>query len=639
MKLNGQKIFTYIENIRDEYVSEAMLTADGALMVPLKAMPYEHEVAHERSAAWRFFHSGWWVATISLVVALSVLTAIVMMGQGGPGTGPGGPVTETESESGGETNGSTETESESSNETESETEHVHNYSEIVYDPAPGCLTDGQSFHTCACGASESRIERRLGHAIENDVCTRCGRSSSQGLKFTSNGDGTCSVAWTRDCTDKDVIIPTVSPEGEVVTTIDSNAFSGQGLFSMSSVHIPDTVTVIREYAFKNCWNLTYIIIPDSVTHIRSGAFQNCDKLTEVVLPDSVTYMGEETFRDCDNLTRVVLPAGVTSLSGTFMECPLLTGVTLPVALQTIGVKTFYKCESLTEMVIPDGVTTIWEYAFNWCTSMERIEIPPSVTYIGKMAFSSCSSLKGVYIESLEAWCGIDFVDNPLKDAHNLYLNGELVTRLVIPEGVTSISSMAFADALCVVSITIPESVTYIAADAFFTCDKVIELINRSSYDTFSIGAVNRLVEHDGESLIVNQDGFLFLTHEGKNYLVGHEDIQRMTTLTLPSNYRGETYELWRRIFSNCHWLTEVVIPDGVTAIGSMAFAYCESLQSLSIGSTVTYLSYRMLEYSRVLPDIYYDGTMEEWRAIRKEHTWNQYCSIGAIHCTDGTLYP
>ena len=55
-------------------------------------------------------------------------------------------------------------------------------------------------------------------------------------------------------------------------------------------------------------------------------------------------------------------------------------------------------------------------------------------------------LKGVYITDIAAWCNImfgDYYDNPLRYAHNLYLNNELVTELVIPDGVTSIGKEAF----------------------------------------------------------------------------------------------------------------------------------------------------------------------------------------------------
>ena len=70
----------------------------------------------------------------------------------------------------------------------------------------------------------------------------------------------------------------------------------------------------------------------------------------------------------------------------------------------------------------------------------------TITEIGSKAFEDCSFNLRIYISDIAAWCGINFCDslsNPLSCAHKLYLNGELVRDLVIPDGVTVISNWAF----------------------------------------------------------------------------------------------------------------------------------------------------------------------------------------------------
>ena len=90
------------------------------------------------------------------------------------------------------------------------------------------------------------------------------------------------------------------------------------------------------------------------------------------------------------------------------------------------------------------VTEIYDGAFRDCDKLTSIYIPSSVKKISSwLPFSGCSNLTAVHISSIEAWCKIDFGNNPLSYAHNLYLNGKLVTKLVIPEGVTSIGEWAF----------------------------------------------------------------------------------------------------------------------------------------------------------------------------------------------------
>lgn len=59
--------------------------------------------------------------------------------------------------------------------------------------------------------------------------------------------------------------------------------------------------------------------------------------------------------------------------------------------------------------------------------------------------------------------------NPLHYAHNLYLNGELVTDLVIPEGVTSDMSLAFAQCTSLTSVVFSDCVKAIGRFAFDGC--------------------------------------------------------------------------------------------------------------------------------------------------------------------------
>ena len=113
------------------------------------------------------------------------------------------------------------------------------------------------------------------------VLTGCEKTekASEGLDFTSNGDGTCYVYSIGECTDTDVVIPSMSPYG-------------------------DRVTLIAMFAFSGCTGLTSITIPDSVTSIGWGAFDGCTGLTSITIPDSVTSIGYEAFDDCTGLTDI-----------------------------------------------------------------------------------------------------------------------------------------------------------------------------------------------------------------------------------------------------------------------------------------------------------------------------------------------
>ncbi len=72
---------------------------------------------------------------------------------------------------------------------------------------------------------------------------------------------------------------TVIPNDGSVTSIGDWAFAGS--IELSSIIIPNSVTILCRSAFEDCIGLTSIIIPDSVTSIAFDAFYECTNLKTV----------------------------------------------------------------------------------------------------------------------------------------------------------------------------------------------------------------------------------------------------------------------------------------------------------------------------------------------------------------------
>lgn len=85
--------------------------------------------------------------------------------------------------------------------------------------------------------------------------------------------------------------------------------------------IPDSVTVISDWAFCDSKKLNRITMPDSVNEIGEGAFCNCTLLDEIEIPDSVTKIDDCAFRGCASLDTVIIPDSVKDMGwGIFDGC-------------------------------------------------------------------------------------------------------------------------------------------------------------------------------------------------------------------------------------------------------------------------------------------------------------------------------
>ena len=239
---------------------------------------------------------------------------------------------------------------------------------------------------------------------------------------------------------------------------------------VKEIVIPDTVTDIKEYAFYGFEDVVSVTIPDSVTKIGDCAFSDCENLPSITIPESVTTLGS-AFSGCSSLTSFVIPDTVTEWSGSgFSGCSNLESIKITETATVIGIGAFSHCENLKSIAIPDKVESIGIQAFLGCHSLETITIGSSVTSISSMAFDSCYNLADVYYNGdISSWCDINFANrtsNPMQYAENLYINGELLEHLVIPDDMTVIDEYEFCYIDCIKSVTIPVTVETICKSAF-----------------------------------------------------------------------------------------------------------------------------------------------------------------------------
>ena len=319
----------------------------------------------------------------------------------------------------------------------------------------------------------------------------------------------------------------------VMVTGGDSKYSGAVIIPSTVAYKANVFTVkeIRKFAFSGCSALTSITIPNSITSVGVSAFDDCTSLKTLRFEDGAKTLNL-AYKQSDN--------PYLNHRGLFYDCPLDTlylGRNISyTANEYYGYSPFY-FSPLKSITISDSVTSIRKYAFYNCNNLTSVTIPSSVTGIGEGAFEYCVNLKIVinysnltiskgstsygYVARYANKVFTDFVDldgyyvfgvvdgvntllgysgnetepmlpvnykgeNYVIDAE-AFKNNTSITRVTIPNCVTSIGEEVFSNCSTLTSIVIPNSVTSIGSNAFNGCSglKKVELNCTTISDWFS----------------------------------------------------------------------------------------------------------------------------------------------------------
>ena len=150
------------------------------------------------------------------------------------------------------------------------------------------------------------------------------------------------------------------------------------------------VATEQKYYYPGVVDVTTYYIPSSLCsvtvtgdNIRYGAFSNCSMLTSIIIPDSVTIINTSAFEGCSSLTSIVIPEGVTAIySYAFSECRNLTSIIIPDSVTMINAFAFEGCRSLASVVFKDPYG--WYLAATPFYAKEELDLhytPTIATYL------------------------------------------------------------------------------------------------------------------------------------------------------------------------------------------------------------------------------------------------------------------
>lgn len=235
------------------------------------------------------------------------------------------------------------------------------------------------------------------------------------------------------------------PDG--ISTIESSAFMER---KITSIIIPNSVTIIKNGAFRNCNNLISMTLPfigesinaqngyDEVLGYIFGYRTESPKKTTTgpvigayVYPDYYgnlprqytsyeLYLGYYYYIPI-TLSYITLQGNVVPNSA-FINCNYLTEIKLSTNVKSIGSNSFANCSRLKSITIPSSVVSIGDHAFIKCSKLSNIVIDERVTSIGAYAFNNTKLTTVYYKGTSEQWDAITIGSNntPLTTATRYY---------------------------------------------------------------------------------------------------------------------------------------------------------------------------------------------------------------------------
>ena len=404
-------------------------------------------------------------------------------------------------------------------------------------------------------------------------------------------------------------------------------------WSLTEVTIPERFTVsdngtnVRYYvdgigcnAFKGCSNLATVTFNSrNASHIIGDYAFAQTTISELTIPETVEAIGNHAFAKCSSLTGIVIPGKVQTIGNhAFEYCRSLTNIEIPGSVETIGDYAFSDAWKLKTVTLNEGLKSIGEKAFNSSGTTEVLNVPSTLQSIGIDAFKEFKC-KNVHISDLCAWCNIDFgnaYSNPATYSKRLYLNGEMIENLVIPESVAAIKDYAFYWNRALKSVKFNEALQSIGVCAFFNCGSctTLEIPGNVTYidkTAFADISIKNLTFAYGPKPIVfdGVNGFSTISTRSlscdrpleslnldfnnlESLTIGNsvteipaakfKEASKLASLTLGNSLTT----IGDEAFSGCTALTEVILPPSVETIGASAFAGSNNLTSIIMGHNV-----------------------------------------------------
>lgn len=337
-----------------------------------------------------------------------------------------------------------------------------------------------------------------------------------------------------------------------VQTVGDNAFLNASSLSEPLI-IPDTCCYVGNYAFADTnvtATVTKLHIGKSLVNLGKAAFLGLANIAEITCDENNTaYKTENNVLYNKKGDKIVLAS--TSVSKDFAPAnnivsvgayafaynPKIETLVVPETLKIVDESAFAFMPNFTTLTIEEGVERINDYGFAYNTALTgQIQLPDSLLYIGAGAFAGCTNIEWIGISKNTRFVGtgaFDEVPNATLDTDNPYItivDGEFVSTGYTEGGEGGGSG--------------DENTIFIGKD--------------------SPASVQCQVLSDGKTLRVF----------GEGEMMDFGSLDPMGDEWVDSPFEGAFSETG---------IETIIIEDGVTSVGSFAFAYTEGMEEAENG--------------------------------------------------------
>lgn len=466
------------------------------------------------------------------------------------------------------------------------------------------------------------INQMCGDLAFYDIDLNTGKLTISGEGAMWDYDGTNQAPWREYATQ----ITSVEINNGI-TSIGKNAFYGMSALT-GAVNIPASVTLIDEYAFTSCAEISELTLSEGLTNINNYAFYNCVALNKVTShATTAPSLGDNVFNN--------IPTGATLYCPTESEADYIAkGWDNYFNITATDIYGGQCGDNITWVFTPStgelkitGTGAMWDYDNTtniapWREHKDNIKLltlSEGITHVGNQAFRDLDKVDqtltlpstlvsiGDYAFVYFGTDGIGALTLPesLTTLGQIAFRRNYFSEINISSNIVDIPRLAFAESYNITEITIPEGVQSIGDGAFSNCDNIVTCTSFASTaptlgeNAFSpaIKETATLYYHAGASDYESNGWYNYFANRYAFYSgTCGDDAQWTLNVTTGelriygtgamNNFGSTLKPTW---YNYRESIRSIRIEEGITNVGNYAFFYdpYTNLTSFTLANTVT----------------------------------------------------